>query len=78
MRWWIERSALDDNRGGGAANSKHRATERAIHHTEGDGATMSGHDHPPFFSTWRKAYWFALVLFAIEVAVLYAFTQRFS
>ena len=39
---------------------------------------MSLHDHPPFFSTWRKAYAFALVLFAVEVAVLYAFTLRFS
>ena len=39
---------------------------------------MSGHDHPPFFSTWRKAYWFAIALFALEVALLYAFTQRFS
>jgi hypothetical protein len=39
---------------------------------------MSGHDHPPFFSTWRKAYAFAIALFAIEVAVLYAFTLRFS
>ena len=39
---------------------------------------MSGHDHPPFFSNWRKAYWFALVLFAVEVALLYAFTLRFS
>jgi len=39
---------------------------------------MSLHDHPPFFSTWRKAYCFALALFAIEVAILYAFTVRFS
>jgi len=39
---------------------------------------MSGHDHPPFFSTWRKAYVFAIALFVIEVAVLYAFTFRFS
>ena len=39
---------------------------------------MSHHDHPPFFSSWRKAYIFAVVLFAIEVAVLYAFTLRFS
>jgi hypothetical protein len=39
---------------------------------------MSLHDHPPFFSTWRKAYWFAVVLFAVEVALLYAFTLRFS
>jgi hypothetical protein len=39
---------------------------------------MSAHDHPPLFSTWRKAYWFALVLFVVEVALLYAFTLRFS
>jgi hypothetical protein len=39
---------------------------------------MSTHDHPPFFSTWHKAYWFALGLFAVEVALLYAFTLRFS
>jgi hypothetical protein len=39
---------------------------------------MSGHDHPPFFSSWRKAYGFALLLFALEVALLYAFTLRFS
>ena len=57
--------------GGDAANSKHRAPERAIHH-------MSAHDHPPFFASWRKAYAFALAMFAIEVALLYAFTLRFS
>jgi hypothetical protein len=39
---------------------------------------MSGHDHPPFFSSWRQAYWFAVALFAVEVALLYAFTLRFS
>jgi hypothetical protein len=39
---------------------------------------MSAHDHPPFFSSWRKAYWFAIALFAVEVALLYAFTLRFS
>ena len=39
---------------------------------------MTTHDHPPFFSSWRKAYWFAILLFAIEVALLYAFTLRFS
>jgi hypothetical protein len=39
---------------------------------------MSLHDHPPFFSSWGKAYWFAIVLFAIEVALLYVFTVRFS
>ena len=39
---------------------------------------MSERDRPPFFGTWRKAYFFAIALFAIEVAVLYAFTLRFS
>jgi hypothetical protein len=39
---------------------------------------MSAQDHPPFFSTWRNAYLFAIVLFALEVALLYAFTLRFS
>jgi hypothetical protein len=39
---------------------------------------MSLHDHPPFFSTWTRAYWFAIALFAVEVALLYAFTLRFS
>jgi hypothetical protein len=39
---------------------------------------MSHHDHPPFFSSWRRAYVFALVLFAVEVALLYVFTVRFS
>ena len=57
--------------GGEAANSNRRATEHAIHQ-------MSAHDHPPFFASWRKAYAFALVMFAIEVALLYAFTLRFS
>lgn len=39
---------------------------------------MSLHDHPPFFSSWGKAYWFAVVLFAVEVALLYVFKLRFS
>jgi hypothetical protein len=39
---------------------------------------MNHPDHPPFFSSWRKAYVFAVVLFAVEVALLYAFTLRFS
>lgn len=39
---------------------------------------MSEQDRPPFFATWRKAYWFAIALFALEVALLYAFTLRFS
>jgi hypothetical protein len=39
---------------------------------------MSEPDRPPFFTTWRNAYWFALLLFALEVALLYALTLRFS
>jgi hypothetical protein len=39
---------------------------------------MSEQDRPPIFDTWRKAYAFAIGLFAIEVALLYAFTLRFS
>ncbi len=39
---------------------------------------MTEHDRPPLFATWRKAYWFAIALFALEVALLYAFTLRFS
>jgi hypothetical protein len=39
---------------------------------------MSGQDLPPFFGTWRKAYVFTIALFAIEVALLYAFTLGFS
>src|SRR5229473_253415 len=39
---------------------------------------MTEHDRPPFFATWSKAYWFAIALFALEVALLYAFTLRFS
>jgi hypothetical protein len=39
---------------------------------------MSEQDRPPLFGTWRKAYAFAIALFAIEVALLYAFTFRFS
>jgi hypothetical protein len=60
--------------GGEAANPKHRAIRQppdAIHQ-------MSAQDRPPLFGTWRKAYAFAIALFAIEVALLYAFTFRFS
>ena len=44
---------------------------------------MSEQDRPPLFGTWRKAYafaiaTFAIAMFAIEVALLYAFTLRFS
>jgi len=38
---------------------------------------MSGHDTPPVFSTGARRL-FALILFAVEVALLYAFTLRFS
>ena len=39
---------------------------------------MTGGDRAPIFGSWRKAYVVALTLFAIEVALLYAFTIRFS
>ena len=39
---------------------------------------MSASDAPPLFGTWRRAYYFALGAFAFEVALLYAFTLRFS
>src|SRR5947209_3610448 len=39
---------------------------------------MSLQDRPPFFGSWSKAYCIALAFFAIEVALLYAFTLRFS
>jgi hypothetical protein len=39
---------------------------------------MSGEERAPIFGTWRRAYVIALSLFAIEVALLYAFTIRFS
>src|ERR1700704_2715572 len=31
-------------------------------------------DRAPLFGNWRRAYWVALGLFALEVALLYAFT----
>jgi hypothetical protein len=39
---------------------------------------MSGGDDAPIFGSWRRAYIFALTLFAGEVALLYLFTVRFS
>lgn len=40
---------------------------------------MNADNEPaPLFGTWRRAYAIALTLFAIEVALLYAFTIRFS
>ena len=39
---------------------------------------MIADDQPPLFGTWRKAYVVALCAFALEVALLYAFTLRFS
>ena len=35
-------------------------------------------ERPPVFRSWRAAYCAALATFAIEVALLYAFTVRFS
>jgi len=39
---------------------------------------MSEQDKAPIFGTWRRAYFFALAFFAIEVVLLYIFTVRFS
>ncbi len=39
---------------------------------------MNRADRAPLFGTWRRAYWFVLLAFAAEVALLYAFTLRFS
>ena len=39
---------------------------------------MSDEERAPLFATWRRAYWFAVLAFAAEVALLYAFTLRFS
>ena len=39
---------------------------------------MNEEDKAPVFGTWRRAYFFALAFFAIEVVLLYIFTVRFS
>ena len=39
---------------------------------------MNTGERAPLFGSWRRAYWFALLAFAVEVALLYAFTLRFS
>ncbi len=39
---------------------------------------MNTNDRAPLFGSWRRAYWAALGLFALEVVLLYAFTVRFS
>lgn len=39
---------------------------------------MNDNDRAPLFGSWLNAYWVALSLFALEVALLYAFTLRFS
>jgi hypothetical protein len=39
---------------------------------------MNGDDRAPLVGSWRKAYVVALTIFAVEVALLYAFTVRFS
>jgi hypothetical protein len=49
-----------------------------VYHADEDELEMSEQDRPPLFGTWRKAYAFAIAMFAIEVALLYAFTLRFS
>ncbi len=32
----------------------------------------------PLFGTWRRAYWATFAVFALEVALLYAFTRFFA
>jgi hypothetical protein len=39
---------------------------------------MSARDANPSARSWRKAYGLTLSLFAVEVALLYLFTLRFS
>jgi len=39
---------------------------------------MSEQDKAPIFGSWRRAYFCALLFFAIEVVLLYLFTVRFS
>jgi hypothetical protein len=39
---------------------------------------MSVRDENPDARSWRKAYGLALSIFAVEVALLYLFTLRFS
>ena len=39
---------------------------------------MSSRDANPDALSWRKAYGLTLSLFAVEVALLYLFTLRFS
>ena len=39
---------------------------------------MNASDDKPDVGSWRKAYGLALSLFAVEVALLYLFTVRFS
>lgn len=41
-------------------------------------STASDGPPPPPFRTWRRAYWLVAAAFALEVALLYAFTLRFS
>jgi hypothetical protein len=39
---------------------------------------MSARDDNPDARSWRKVYGLALSIFAVEVALLYLFTLRFS
>jgi hypothetical protein len=39
---------------------------------------MNTSDHKADATDWRKAYGFALLIFAVEIVFLYLFTLRFS
>jgi hypothetical protein len=39
---------------------------------------MNNDGRPQLFGSWRNAYWIAIALFILEVALFYAFTLRFS
>jgi hypothetical protein len=39
---------------------------------------MNNDERPQLFGSWRNAYWIAIGLFILEVALFYAFTLRFS
>ena len=39
---------------------------------------MNTNEPAPLFGSWRNAYYVAIGLFILEVALFYAFTLRFS
>jgi hypothetical protein len=43
-----------------------------------ENSTVNNSDRAPIFGSWRRAYFFALAFFAVEVVLLYIFTVRFS